>query len=184
MSRLEQEAHLPWRVPQLVRDRKPERPSIPEKVVAVDPDVALALLIAKAHSEIYEANVDPVVDEFGDVLAVLWALHSRVGLHLVDSPCESVEFISLFVWAGLEEKYDPTPDEASADLHGLVEEFARDMTSLDIFRRLVRAVLARARMHDHDYTAVLEAMEAKAERVGDFRRQLLWIDTALGRSAP
>ncbi|WP_062120257.1 hypothetical protein [Aureimonas sp. AU40] len=62
-----------------------ERPGVPEAVQTVPNEIAIALLVAKIHSETEEIARDLTnPEEYGDVLDALFALARRNGVSIID----------------------------------------------------------------------------------------------------
>lgn len=171
-----------WRSPQLVRDRKPFRPGFAERVVKVERDLAIPLLLYKAHNELYEIGEEPTdVSEHGDFLTVLRSLSTVVRQHW-EGPFRGDDAFEHTLARAIADAARPADPISSVDIHlgrmhRAIEAYARDLRAWVLFVGLVAQQVALLNHLGIGPGAVIEAMDEKGARLGTFDDHTLWIST-------
>jgi hypothetical protein len=173
-----------WRSPAIIRDRKTVRPEIGEAIVPIDRQIAIPLLIAKAHGELHEIATGPTdASEYGDVLTVLDGLARIVSPRWTgdtnfgdDAFAAILEDAATMGWIE-DERPGYTRPGRIGEMHGLLEALARDLTDWRTFSRIVCLLLAEAADHRVPHSDIFAKMTEKTERLGGYDAHKLWHDT-------
>nr|WP_250808584.1 hypothetical protein [Neorhizobium tomejilense] len=173
-----------WRAPQLIRDRKPYRPGFPEAVTKVERNVAVALLLAKLHSELYEIEMEPgSAEEVADFLTVLHSLHDLISSswtrgdpetkpHILATPLPAFITTANQVRDGMQRE-----TRGYAPIHTLIERLGRDLLNRNAVADIVDALACATEANGIAVDQVIEKFRTKMASVGGFDGHLLWQST-------
>lgn len=170
---------VPERTPQLLRDKKPVRPGVPEVIGQMPIHLAIPLLIAKAHSELHEVAEDfRQPEEFADVDEVLRALAAACGLEWDDVVEEAAE-----VHSSLLEFKDVTAYHQrlllAGRIHGKIEAIGRDLRNLRRHAEALECLWSLAEACGINWEEVDILGDDKRERLGGFRNHMLWCPASM-----
>jgi predicted house-cleaning noncanonical NTP pyrophosphatase (MazG superfamily) len=175
-----------WRSPQLVRDNKPYRPGFPEAVTKVGRNEAIALLIAKLHSELYEIEMEPEsAEEIADFLTVLQSLFEILSPAWTTDACGrhpqaghgTATMLFASFCADLPRSELPVGGCGYGTIHHRIERFARNLLERDEVDAIILTLAYAACENNISCGEVVRQYERKWMKVGGFDGHLLWQST-------